>query len=108
MSVPGFRWVFYVVLHIIHQEMLSLPLSISAGIVFLSRRKDSVFNCLYFTTLVEVCQEIFYISFKRNNKRISFTTAYIKPMVKTAVIPTDRRFDSTVLPLFAIALLCNA
>ena len=107
MSVPGFRWVFMCLCHIDIRKWWAVK-SPFLPALFLSRRKDSVFSCLYSTTLVEVCQEIFYISFKRNNKRISFTTAYIKPMVKTAVIPTDRRFDSTVLPLFAIALLCNA
>ena len=28
-------------------------------------------------------------------------TAHVKPIVKTEVIMTDRRFDSTALPLFA-------
>ena len=33
MLVPGFRWMFMCVAHR-YQEMLSLPLNISAGIVF--------------------------------------------------------------------------
>ena len=34
-------------------------------------------------------------------KTMPFMTAHVKPIVKTEVTMTDRRFDSTALPLFA-------
>ena len=45
-----------------YQEMLSSNLTFLPAL-FLSRRKDSVFNYLYFTTPREPCQGIFEKSF---------------------------------------------
>ena len=60
MSVPEFRWVSYVFAAHRYQEMLSAN-STFLPALFLSRRKDSVFNWLYFTTLAKACQGIFEI-----------------------------------------------
>ena len=62
MSAPGFRWVF-MCSHHIYIRRCWVCRSAFLPALFLSRRKDSVFNYLYFTILVESCQEIFEKSF---------------------------------------------